>query len=72
MPNTIEITRLSKEEKLRLMEAIWEELTKEVDSIESPDWHRQKLEETSRRLEEGQEPIKDWQEAKADLRKRFE
>ncbi|MDZ7830816.1 MAG: addiction module protein [Desulfobacterales bacterium] len=72
MPNTIEITHLSKEEKLRLMEAIWEDLTKEVDFIESPEWHRQKLEETSRRLEAGQEPIKDWQDAKTELRKRFE
>jgi len=72
MPNTIEITHLSKEEKLRLMEAIWEDLTKEVDFIESPGWHRQKLEETSRRLEADQELIKDWQDAKTELRKRFE
>ena len=72
MPNTIEITHLSKEEKLRLMEAIWEDLTKEVDFIESSEWHRQKLEETSRRLEADQELIKDWQDAKTELRKRFE
>jgi hypothetical protein len=71
MLDGIEIARLSKEEKLRVMEAIWEDLSRDAEQVESPDWHREALEETGRRLESGQEPLVDWQEAKKKLRKRF-
>ncbi len=72
MSNCIEIQNLSKEEKLRVMEAIWEDLSKDDDQIESPDWHLQVLQETDQRLRSGQENIVDWQDAKKELRKRFE
>jgi len=71
MANTIEIGHLSREEKLRIMEAIWEDLSREDEQVESPEWHREALEETDRRLKSGQESIVDWQEAKKKLRKRF-
>jgi len=72
MSNVIEIQHLSKEEKLRVMEAIWEDLSREDDQIESPDWHHQVLQETDQRLRSGQEDIRDWHDAKMELRKRFE
>lgn len=72
MSNCIEIQNLSKEEKLRVMEAIWEDLSKDDDQIESPDWHLQTLQETDQRLRSGQENIVDWHDAKKELRKRFE
>jgi hypothetical protein len=72
MQNTIEIKHLSREEKLRMMEAIWEDLSKEEEQVESPDWHKKALQETEHRLSEGQEKIVDWQDAKKELQKRFE
>ena len=72
MQNTIEIRHLSKEEKLRVMEAIWEDLSREGEAVESPDWHQEALQETERRLKLGQEKIVDWQAAKKELRERFE
>ena len=72
MQNTIEIRHLSKEEKLRVMEAIWEDLSREGEEVESPDWHQEALQETERRLKLGQEKIVDWQAAKKELRERFE
>lgn len=71
MPNKIEIGHLSREEKLRVMEAIWEDLSRDAEQVESPDWHREALEETDRRLESGQERVVDWHKAKKELRKRF-
>jgi len=68
----IEIKQLSREEKLRVMEAIWVDLSDEEEQLESPDWHKKALEETELRLRSGQEKIVDWQDAKEDLRKRFE
>ena len=72
MQNTIEIKQLSREEKLRVMEAIWEDLSDEEEQVESPDWHKEALQETERRLSSGQEKIVDWKDVKKDLRKRFE
>jgi hypothetical protein len=71
MANKIEIGHLSREEKLRIMEAIWDDLSREAEPIESPDWHRETLDETDRRLRAGQESVTDWHEAKKELRKRF-
>jgi len=72
MQNTIEIRHLSREEKLRVMEAIWEDLLKDDEQIESPEWHQKALQETESRLSSGQEKIVSWQNAKSELRKRFE
>jgi hypothetical protein len=72
MQNTIEIKQLSREEKLRVMEAIWEDLSDEEEQVESPEWHKQALQETELRFSSGQEKIVDWQDAKKDLRERFE
>lgn len=72
MSNTVEIRDLSREEKLRLMEAIWEDLSREEEQVKSPDWHHDALKETDRRRRSGQESTVDWPEAKKELRKRFE
>lgn len=71
MPNRIEIEHLSREEKLRVMEAIWEDLSRDAEQVESPEWHRGVLEETERRFKAGQETVKDWSDAKRELRERF-
>lgn len=72
MQNTIEIKHLSREKKLMIMEAIWEDLSNEDNQVKSPDWHKKALQETERRLSSGKEKIVNWQEAKKELRKRFE
>lgn len=72
MINTEAIKKLSKEEKLKMMEAIWFELLNEEESIKSPDWHNDELKKTEKRLLDGQEEVIEWAEAKKELRKRFE
>ena len=72
MQNTFEIRHLSREEKLRVMEAIWEDLLKEGEEIESPNWHQEALQETEHRLKSGEEKTVDWHAAKKELRERFE
>jgi len=54
------------------MEAIWEDLARDAEQVESPDWHREALEETKRRLKAGQERLVNRSEAKMELGKRFE
>ena len=70
MINIMEIKKLSREEKIQVMETIWNELTNGERPAESPAWHKNVLEETERRLQAGQEKVLDWNEAKQDLRNR--
>ncbi len=72
MQSTININNLSREEKLKVMEEIWEDLSRDEEEVESPNWHQEALKETERRLSSGQEKIVDWQVAKKELRERFE
>lgn len=65
-----EIAQMPRQEKLRLMEALWEDLSRDEAEVESPAWHETELTETQRRLESGQEQALDWEQAKAELRKR--
>jgi plasmid maintenance system antidote protein VapI len=69
MENSINIERMSKEEKLIIMEKIWEDLSKNDTDLKSPSWHQRELQRTEERICAGQEKIMDWEEAKKELRK---
>lgn len=51
--NTIEITGMSKAEKLQTMEALWDSLIHEDSEIKSPKWHQPTLEARKQKIEEG-------------------
>jgi hypothetical protein len=63
-----DIQNMSREEKLRVMEALWEAISKEEPAPESPDWHAELLKETQSRVSAGTEKLVDWDEAKRRLR----
>jgi hypothetical protein len=72
MLSALEISRMSRQEKLRILEALWTDLSQDDADIESPAWHEGILKETEARLQTGQEDVEDWEAAKRQLRKRFE
>jgi putative addiction module component (TIGR02574 family) len=51
--NTIEIKKMSTIERLQAMEALWDSLMDEESEIESPQWHRDIIEERKRKIENG-------------------
>jgi putative addiction module component (TIGR02574 family) len=51
--NTLEIKKMSTIERLRAIEALWDSLIDEQSEIESPQWHRDVLEERKRKIETG-------------------
>lgn len=57
-------------QKIELMEALWKNMSRNPDEVESPDWHRQVLEERERALANGENEFMDWEEAKNYIRKR--
>lgn len=68
--NASAIARMSLDEKLRTMEALWDSLSKDEVQLESPSWHAGALQEAAARFQSGDETPIDWAEAKAQLRNR--
>jgi hypothetical protein len=64
------IVAMSADEKLRLMEALWESLSREEARLESLPWHKEALLETIVRHNAGKELQIDWDAAKRELRNR--
>ncbi|MCK5130642.1 MAG: addiction module protein [Candidatus Sabulitectum sp.] len=72
MANTIQIDKMTRQEKLQIMEALWVSLSVDDEEVVSPLWHEHSLRETDLRMSAGQEQVTDWTKAKQELRKRFE
>jgi hypothetical protein len=68
--NTLEIQQMPRQEKLRLMEMLWADLSRDETEFESPAWHADALRETSERRARGEESVMDWKDAKAKLRRK--
>ena len=52
--NIEELKNMSRSERIRTMEAIWDSLIEDEADIESPDWHRDVLEDRKRKIESGE------------------
>jgi hypothetical protein len=59
------------EEKLRVMEALWADLSRNEQDIQSPPWHEKLLQEREERVQSGQEKFESWEDAKRELRNRL-
>jgi hypothetical protein len=70
MPVTLRLNEMTVPEKLQLMEALWEDLSRKTDSFESPEWHKSVLEEREHRIQSGEAHFIDWEQAREDIRKR--
>ena len=51
--NAMEIKKMSKIERLQAMELLWDSLMDETSEIETPEWHRDVLEERKRKIQNG-------------------
>lgn len=68
MTLAIDLDCMTTEEKLRLLEAVWQSLTQDSDSVRSPAWHGRVLEARDRALRNGESQLRDWSEAKQRIR----
>jgi hypothetical protein len=68
MEISLPLEQMSIEEKIRAMEAIWDDLCQKADSIKSPLWHGRVLAERETRLKDGDAQFIDWEEAKKQIR----
>lgn len=56
-------------QKLDLMEAIWDDLAKYDETLESPHWHEQVLKDRKEALATGKASVSEWEEAKDRIRR---
>jgi hypothetical protein len=70
MPYSLPLDKKTVEEKIRVMESIWDDLCARADSLRSPSWHQGLLAERESAVERGEDAFEDWDTAKADIRKR--
>jgi putative addiction module component (TIGR02574 family) len=67
-----DLRKLPRDEKLKIIETLWGDLAADEDSFESPAWHAEELRNTETDLAAGKIPVLDWEDAKKELRTRFE
>jgi putative addiction module component (TIGR02574 family) len=63
--NTTEIKKMSIIERIQIMEALWDSLLYDDSEIESPEWHRDILEDRKRKIENGSAEFISIEELKA-------
>ncbi len=63
------LSKMTISQKLDLMEAIWDDLTKEELSLDSPEWHETVLKEREEALLNGSASLSEWEEAKERIRR---
>lgn len=69
---TLPLNEMTHAEKLMALEALWEDLSRNEETLESPAWHQDELRATEQRVESGAEKFIDWESAKKEFRARFE
>jgi hypothetical protein len=69
MSKLLPLKEMSLHEKLAAMEALWEDLARSPESIESPAWHEEILDERRQRIADRKARFDDWETAKVKIRK---
>lgn len=65
---SIATEHLTRMEKLRIIEQLWDELCRSPEEIESPAWHGDALEEAEQAAAKGEAGFVDWNQTKEHLR----
>ena len=70
MPIELQIAEMTLEEKLRAMEALWDDLCRREEAMPVPQWHKDLLDERERLVEQGKARFIDWEPAKKRISER--
>ncbi|HBT16847.1 MAG TPA: hypothetical protein DEB05_07840 [Firmicutes bacterium] len=62
------LQQMSTEEKIRTMEAIWDDLCKQADNLPSSSWHVKVLNEREKQVKQEESKFIDWDKAKKHIR----
>jgi hypothetical protein len=68
MTVTLPLEKMTTEEKLQTMETLWNDLCEKAESLESPSWHKDILQERESMIQDGDDGFMDWESAKKNIR----
>jgi putative addiction module component (TIGR02574 family) len=69
MPIDLPLNTMTVEEKVQLLEQVWDNLCRQSGDVRSPEWHNVVLNERKRQIEDGTMTVSPWSEAKERLQK---
>ena len=72
MEHALPLDKMTLSEKLRAMEDIWSDLSRNAEALPSPEWHRDVLQARELRIAENSSHYTDWNQAKQDICKNTE
>jgi hypothetical protein len=67
----LQIDQLSLEEKLEIMEALWQDLRRNTDQVPVPQWHKDILDKREQMIETSEAKFDDWDSAKKRIAERI-
>ena len=70
MDITLRLDQMTIAEKLRAMEALWDDLCRREEDVPVPQWHKALLDERERLVEQGNAQYIDWKTAKKRISER--
>jgi hypothetical protein len=68
MSTNLPLKDMTLQEKLAAIELLWDDLARSPESVESPNWHKDILDERRERVADGTAHFVDWETAKKDIR----
>lgn len=68
MDFALPLDKMSVEDKLRVLERVWEDLSRTPAAVPSPAWHRDVLEAREKRISQKREQFISWEKAKDEIR----
>jgi putative addiction module component (TIGR02574 family) len=68
MRTNFALNEMTIEEKISIMENIWDDLCKNSDNIKSPGWHKNILNERENQIKNNKAEFIDWEAAKKNIR----
>jgi len=70
MSKTLSLKEMTLHEKLAAMELLWDDLARCPESVESPTWHKDILDERHQRVADAEGRFTAWETAKTEIRKK--
>jgi hypothetical protein len=67
MTDSLQIEKMTLEEKLERMEKLWNQLCRNEADVPVPEWHKEILDERERMIAEGKAKFSAWEDAKKRL-----
>lgn len=68
MTISLPLEQMTVEEKLRVIEAIWEDLSRNAQDLPPPAWHSEVLAQRQAALDAGEDYFEDWESAKEKIK----